>query len=526
MKKKTVLYSFIFFTLVILVIFITPQKIIRAAQQSYNKWMILTMIIDKIERFYVDDTSSDELFENAIHGILAGLDPHSVYLSAEEYSEWKKKFEGYQGLGISYNIIEDKLVVVSLIDDSPAAEAGMHLGDRIVEIAGRPIVHITNEEIQRILSGPIGTLIELKVQRDGEVEPLLFRIPLRQVQVESIPCAFLLNDSTGYIKILHFADSTPTELDMAFAKLNAQDMKRLILDLRNNSGGTLDAAIAVADRLLTGGKLIVFTKGRALHSSEQYMSTDENTLPMKPLIVLVNEATASDAEIVSGAVQDWDRGFVIGQKTFGKALVQTEYMFQDGSALLLTTARYYTPLGRMIQRDYFTDQGFGSPQSGKKNQSAASIKKYRTPKGRVVYGGGGITPDIIIPGDNEKVTDIFQKIYLSKEHYFYRYADQYVRDHLDSITKDVNVFVKSFEVSDDMLNEFRQELVDAGLELSLKELRDNRETFRFTIKREIAGRLWAEEGRCMAGMARDTQLAKSLQYFNQAKQLLTPAQKK
>jgi carboxyl-terminal processing protease len=520
MKKKTAFLGFTIFVTLVLFISI-PQRIIQAGQQAYNKWMILTMIIDKIERFYVDEKSSDELFENAIHGILAGLDPHSVYLSSSEYADWKKKFEGYQGLGISYRIIEDRLVVISLIDEGPAMEAGIRLGDRIVEVAGKRVSNMTSDEIQRILSGSIGSLVELKIERDDSTEPLVFRMPLRQVQVESIPCALMLNDSTGYIKIGHFTDSTPTELDLAFAKLNAMDMKQWILDLRNNSGGMLGAAIEVADRLLTSGKLIVFTKGRAIHSSEQYMSTDENTLPIKPLIVLVNEGTASDAEIVAGAVQDWDRGLIVGQKTYGKALVQTEYLFQDGSALLLTTARYYTPLGRLIQKDYFPNNGTENQMSDKgKNGTASTNKKFRTPRGRVVYGGGGISPDIAYQPEAEKLPETFQKIYLSKDQFFYKFADQFVREHPESIPQDLAQFARTFEVKDEMINEFRRQLLQGGIEMSIKEIHDIRDLIRFALKREIASRMWADEGRYMINVLRDDEVRQSVLYFNQAKRLV------
>ena len=500
--KKTV-FTIIFLILLFGVLYIGPQGLIGAVQNGYNKWMILTMIIDKIERFYVEEKNPEELFESAIHGILAGLDPHSVYLPPDRYSEWKKKYEGYHGIGLGYHIDEGKLVVVSLADNGPAAAAGIRIGDRIVEIDGKNLINLTTDQIRDLLTGPIDSYVSLLIQRENVGDMMSFRVPRQRIFVESIPCAFMFDDSTGYIKIALFNESTPDALDAVLRDLFHSGMRQLILDLRNNQGGALMAGIAVADRFLGSGKLIVFTKGRGAHSSEQYFATASKTSTAVPLIIMVNQATASDAEIVAGAIQDWDRGLIVGQRTFGKALVQTEYSFQDGSGLLLTTARYYTPLGRMIQRD---DQ---NSVSGKPKTS------YRTPKNRIVYGGGGIYPDIVQPQKDIKLTEDFEKLLLSREHVFFKYADNYVNSHPE-IGTDQKAFFDRFEIDSFILNDF---ISSMKLGLSQREIESNREHIAFVLKREIAGRLWGEKGRHRVNALADPQLHDSMKYFPQVKNL-------
>jgi carboxyl-terminal processing protease len=500
LSKKTVHFSLLLIFL-FGILYIGPQRLIGAAQNGYNKWMILTMIIDKIERFYVDEKNPEELFENAIHGILTGLDPHSVYLTPDRYAEWKKKYEGYRGIGLGYHVDDGKLVVVSLVDNGPAAAAGIRIGDKIAEIDGKRLADLASDQIRGLLTGPDGSSVSLLIQRRDVPDLFTLRVPRQRIFVDSIPSAFMYDTTTGYVKIALFNESTPDALDSVLEDLYRQGMQKLILDLRNNSGGALMAGIAVADRFLNSGKLIVFTKGRGTNSSEQYFATARKTRMVLPLIVLVNQATASDAEIVAGAIQDWDRGLIVGQRTFGKALVQTEYGFQDGSGLLLTTARYYTPLGRMIQRD---DQ---NPDKAKAS--------YSTPGNRIVYGGGGIYPDIVQPEKDVKLTEGFEKLLLSREHVFFKYADHFVTTHPE-IATDRKTFYSQFEIGPAVLNDF---INSANLGLSRSEIDRNREHIRFILKREIAGRLWGEKGRHRVNALADPQLRDCIKYFPQAENL-------
>ncbi len=502
------------------VFFIGPDKLIHAAQQTYNKWMILTMILEKVERFYVEEKSPDELIENGIRGILSGLDAHSVYLTPEEYTEWKTRFEGYHGIGLKYNTIDGSLVVTSLVNGGPSDVAGIEVGDRIIEIEGQNPQNLVLEEIQKLLAAQSKPTIKLVIKRNGDPTPLTFYVKRKQILEESIPCACILNDTSGYIKIARFTESTPTELDMAYAKLNGRGMKQLILDLRDNGGGAFKAGVAVADRFIGGGKLIVFTKGRAPHSTEQYMATGGKSLPEIPLIVLVNEGTASDAEIVAGAIQDWDRGLIVGSRTFGKASVQTEFPFQDGSALLLTTAQYYTPLGRSIQRDEMSTIQEKAHPIIQRFTEKKSEKKFKTPKGRIVFGGGGITPDITLKPASVKLSDAFKRIYFSKENYFFKYADRYVNSHQD-IPDQLNTFLTDFKVSSQMLSEFRQEILKGGTKLSVKELNESSQQIKLALKRAIAGRLWGEEAKYMVDAFADRNIRECVKFFRKAKMLIS-----
>ncbi len=520
--KTPVFHIFLVFCITIPgILFIGPERLIQAAQQTYNKWMILTMILEKVERFYVEEKSPDELIENGIRGILSGLDAHSVYLTPDEYSEWKTRFEGYHGIGLKYNTIDGCLVVTSLVNGGPSDMTGIEIGDRIIEIQGENPQNLALEEIKKLLAAQSNSTIKLVIKRNGDPAPLTFYVKRSQILEESIPCACMLDDTSGYIKIARFTESTPTELDMAFAKLNGRGMKQLILDLRDNGGGAFKAGVAVADRFIEGGKLIVFTKGRAPHSTEQYIATDSKSLPEIPMIILVNQGTASDAEIVAGAVQDWDRGLIVGNRTFGKASVQTEFPFQDGSALLLTTAQYYTPLGRLIQRDKMRDvQEKEHPIIQKFPEKDKSERKFKTPKGRIVFGGGGITPDASLKATFPKLSDAFKRVYFSKENYFFKYADQYVNSH-QNLPVQLDSFLVDFKVNSQILSEFRQEVLDGGTKLSVKELNENSQQIKLALKREIAGRLWGEEAKYMVDAFADPTIQESVKFFNKAKKLIS-----
>ena len=516
-SSKKVLIVALLVTTLLATWVVGPQNIIRAAQQVYNKWMILTLIVDKIERFYVDEKNPDELIQNAIEGILSGLDPHSVYLTAEEYARWKKNYQEYRGLGLKYNRIDNALVVVSLFEDGPAARSGICIGDKILKIEGKEAAELKDVEIQELLCRGDSAAVRLLVQQEDN-PPRVIDVPCEKITIESIPCSFMLDDSTGYIKIAHFVESTPTELDLAFAQLRSAGMTRLLLDLRDNGGGALQAGIDVADRFIDGGKLIAFTKGRSPAANAQYIATDKNTLPYVPLVLLVNGATASDAEIVAGAIQDWDRGIIVGQTTFGKALVQMEYLFQDGSALLLTTARYYTPLGRLIQRSYYASgQGEAETEAGENLG-----KKYVTPAGRVVYGAGGITPDFVLSGYETEFPDAFRHLYFHRKHFFFKFADQFVRTHelqWDNLT----AFAREFTVSDSLLYEFYKSVVKSGYRFSRADFRACKKQIRFALKKEIAGRLWGEEGRYVINVLSDAEVKKSVDYFGAARNLKADA---
>jgi len=465
-----------------------------AAQNVYNKWMILTMIIDKIERFYVDEKPGEELFDSAVQGVLQSLDPHSAYLSPSSVEQWRRKYEGYHGIGLKYRIHEGLPVVISLTENGPAALAGVRLGDVILAIDGVSLEQLKIEQIRELILGPVGSSIELNVRHARSSSSVTLRVQRQHIKVESVPCAFLLNDSTGYIRISHFSDSTPMELDLAYARLNGHGMQQLLVDLRDNMGGTLSAGVAVADRFLSEGKMIVYTQGRTRASTKQYMASKTPTMPPTPLVLLVNEATASDAEILAGALQDWDRALIVGRPTYGKGVVQTEFPFQDGSSLLLTTAKYYTPLGRSIQR---------SEPYPPSNHGAV----FRTPAGRSVYGGGGIYPDVLLqpPESGTMPLTVPPRNLLD---YCATLAGEQGLGEMG-----LDVFARNFKVTPDMIHAcFQNSAAPAGSA--------GRGRQALLLKMEIAEILWGTEGQFAVRACADPQVQKSVDFLAQARELL------
>lgn len=511
--KKSILVSIL---ALLLVVGLHPQQLWSSAQELYNKWMVLSMILDKIERFYVDERNPDDLLKNAIDGMLSGLDPHSVYISQDQYKSFCKNHESYFGVGLKYSIIGGQFVVTSVIENGPAAISGVRVGDRLIKIEGLPVQEIDASTLESYLSGMEDEYVTIEISRPNIPDPITFQLPKRNVFHESVPTALMMDEHTGYVKISNFTNSTPGEFDKACAELNQQGMSRLILDLRNNSGGAFDAGVAVADRFLSAGKMIVFTKGRTQRSSQQYIAAAVKTLPHMPLIVLVNEATASDAEIVAGAIQDWDRGLIVGRRTFGKALVQTEFPFQDGSVLLLTTARYYTPLGRLIQSDYYINH------SQSLRDEEHRYKKYKTPKGRILFGGGGIRPDIVLEDESKATPPALKKLYLSHEDVFFKFADAYAANlPLEKKPQELGDFLQTFQIAPAMLDSFFVLARTLNPQLKDEELRRYDDEIARSIKVEFAWRLWGEKGRYAAAAVSDAEIIKSLSYFGQASALLS-----
>jgi len=471
------------------------------------------MILEKIERFYVDEKHPDDLLKDAIDGMLFGLDPHSIYLTPDQYKDYSKKYNGYVGFGLKYCKMDSVLVISSLVENGPADVAGLRIGDRIHKIAGIKVADIKSGSIERFLSERQEKLVSMLIHRPGRQGRFSVDLLQRQIVDKSIPVYFMIRDGVGYIKISYFSDSTPKELDIAFAQLENAGMSRLVLDLRDNSGGTFNSGVAVADHFIPSGRMIVFTKGRAPQSSEQFVAT----LPAStvPLVVMVNEATASDAEIVSGAIQDWDRGLIVGRRTYGKALVQTEFAFQDESVLLLTTARYYTPLGRLIQKKYKESD---IRIVDKKEEKP---KKYRTPKGRIVYGGGGIQPDITLKEKNKYIPKGLRPLYTPNENIFFNFADNYVILHSENVVSfKMNSFLRNFEVSAALWQQFKQFVQQSAVTIPAATMESNAVYLKNELKAEIAGRLWGDKGRFAAIIANDFQVQASLNYFEQAAALL------
>ena len=385
----------------------------------------LNNLLHIIDDQYVDNVNIDSLVDKAIPQILSDLDPHSVYITAKDMQAANDELKGsFSGVGIEFNIREDTLHVQNVIKNAPAERAGLLAGDKVVSIDGKPFVGktVSNDEAMRRLKGPKDTKVRIGVLRYGHKKPLEFTVTRGDIPQKSITATYMLDDDTGYIRIKNFGERTYPDMLIALAKLSQEGCKNLVIDLRDNTGGFLQSAVQMANEFLPKNKLIVYTQGRK-SQRQDYVSDGKGSYQRMPLVVLINEGSASSSEIFAGAMQDNDRATVIGRRSFGKGLVQQQMGFTDGSLIRLTIARYYTPSGRCIQKPYTTgdaadyEQDIYSRYQHGEFFSQDSIKHtgpaYHTGIGRLVYGGGGIAPDIFVGEDTIGVTSYFKQAAMS-----------------------------------------------------------------------------------------------------------------
>ena len=385
----------------------------------------LNNLLHIIDDQYVDNVDIDSLVDKAIPQILAELDPHSVYINAKNVQAANDDLRGsFSGVGIEFNIRQDTIHVQNVIKNGPAERAGILAGDKIVAIDGKPFVGkvVTNEEAMHRLKGPKDTKVKIGIIRYGQSKVLNFTVTRGEIPQKSISAVYMLDATTGYIRIKSFGETTYTELLIALATLSQQGFSNLVIDLRDNTGGNLQSAVQMANEFLPKNKLIVYTQGRK-SPRQEYKSDGHGSYQKIPLVVLINEGSASASEIFAGAMQDNDRATIIGRRSFGKGLVQQQIAFSDGSMIRLTIARYYTPSGRCIQKPYVNgdnkdyEQDLIARYQHGEFFNQDSIKHtgpaYHTSIGRVVYGGGGITPDIFIPEDTLGMTSYFKQASIS-----------------------------------------------------------------------------------------------------------------
>ena len=381
---------------------------------QYGDWRKLNLILDQIDRNYVDTINVNDVTEAAITAALAKLDPHSVYMPPVELTEAETDLAGnFDGIGIQFNVPNDTAIVLEVIPGGPSEKVGLQKGDRILKVGEKDIagVRFPQDSMVRRMKGPAGTKVTVTVGRGNERIP--FEITRGKIPMHCVDAAFMINDTTGYIKLSKFYRTTFTEVTEASAKLVGEGMTRLIFDLRDNTGGYLDQALLLSDMFLRKGDEIVYMQG--LHrKKDNYKADGKGQLQDIGLTVLINESTASSSEIFAGAIQDNDRGVIIGRRSFGKGLVQEPIYFSDGSGVRLTVARFYTPSGRCIQKPYSEDYQYDiyKRYADGEMYDADSIKvdstaAYKTVAGRTVYGGGGIIPDIFVPVDTTRVTKFF-----------------------------------------------------------------------------------------------------------------------
>ena len=417
-----------------------------------------------VEDQYVDSVQIPDLVEKAMPQILKELDPHSTYISASEVEESMQDLRGsFSGIGVQFTIYKDTIRVVKVIKGGPSESAGLLAGDRIVAIDGESYVGdtIDNAGVMKRLKGVKHSELDLQVKRAGVKETLDFHLTRGDIPLKTIDAVYMVNPEVGYIRIKSFGDTTYPEFLAALAKLQTQGFEKLILDLRGNPGGYMESATQIANDFLPRNSLIVYTKGRK-SPRKDYVTDGRGTYPVMPLVVLVDETSASASEILAGAIQDNDRGIIVGRRSFGKGLVQVPIEFPDGSMLRLTIARYYTPSGRCVQKAYDKGQYDYDSDLLKRAEhgeyfSADSIHTsglaYKTRLGRTVYGGGGIIPDYFIPRDTAGITDYFRQVYFNGT--IYQYAYNFVDKNRDKIKNCTTVDeVKKFVAHKNLVEDF------------------------------------------------------------------------
>ncbi len=481
---------------------------------------------------YVEEVDTQKLTEAAIRGMLDELDPHSVYITAKEMQKVEEDFRGsFEGIGVEFDIINDTITVVTPIVGGPSEALGIQAGDKIVRINDTVSVKYTREMVPKKLRGPKGTVVKLHVKRAGEKDLIVFDVTRDKIPINSVDASFMIDGTdVGYVTINRFSATTYDELMNAVDRLRAEGMKRLLLDLRYNPGGFLDQAFKIADEIVPAGQKLVYTKGRRPEFDEDFWSTGGGLLENIPLVVMINGGSASASEIVSGAVQDLDRGLVVGETSFGKGLVQRQYQLGDGSAYRLTISRYYTPSGRLIQRPYDDKtkyyQGEGREEgdegdniSHTADDSTKKRPKYTTIGGRTVYGGGGITPDYIVKQD----TIGFLARKLRAKNVFWETADAVMkargREIRAAYGTDLQKFLRDFRITDGDIDIMRSFAKAKDVEWKDEEYRFDEEYLRLAVKALIGRAVFNNNGYTAVMLTADKQAKKAITLFPEAKKI-------
>lgn len=524
-KKLLLIAAITLFSLAAL--FSYSRQFLFSADNTFEQIRRFAEVFNVVRSYYVEEIDSPKLITGAIQGMLEELDPHSVYIEPKKLKEITEQFQGsYEGIGIEFIIQNKILTVVSPIAGSPSEALGLRPGDQIIKIEGKSAFGITDEEVQRKLKGPKGTKVTVTIRRPGIDEPFDITITRDQIPIYSVMAKFLIQDKIGYVYVGRFAQTTVDELERALRALEAQGMNGLILDLRGNSGGYLEQAYKMADKFISGNKTIVYTKGRIPGSSEEFTSTDSPNDRKYPLIILINKGSASASEIVAGAIQDCDRGIIVGETSFGKGLVQTQLSLNDGSALRITTARYYTPSGRLIQRSYEDGlwEYYTSGYDEADHPSEQNVKEkpiFFTQAGRKVYGGGGISPDVKIEAKN--ITKLTSELTLKR--LFFEFGSQYAARHPE-LKKDFTLFKDQFEIDEKLLAEFRSFITTKEILFKEKEFQDDLSYIKLILKSEIAQFLWDRERYYQIRISGDEQVQEALKHIDQAAKIAGLASQK
>jgi len=485
-----------------------PQQVVP--DQHADGLGTFSQILSVVQSRAAGKVESKDAIEGAIRGMMRTLDPHTNYLDADDYRHMVEEQQGsFSGLGIviSKPAHDKPLTVISPLEGTPAWNAGIRPGDVISQIEGTDTLDMSIDEALRRLKGPKGTKVSITITRPGDEEVLHFTLVRDDIPTNSIRYAFMLRPGIGYIRIDNFTRTTEREMEEEIQALYQQDMNRLVLDLRRNPGGLLDQAVRVSDHFLRKGQMIVYTQGRIRGSDQEFRASGMGNHPELPLIVLVDKFSASASEIVSGAIQDHDRGLIVGKPTWGKGLVQTVYPLSQGAALALTTARYYTPSGRLIQRDYDSLEDYLSYEDEGAPEATPASEIRRTDSGRTVYGGGGIHPDVLV--DLEPTSKFVDQ--LQRGQAFFHFSVEYNTRHKG--------LTRGFEVTPAILSEFQQFLDRRKIAWTPAEIEADEARLKTEIRQAISSTLWGLEEGYKVTIEIDRQVQRAIDLFPEARQL-------
>ncbi|MEJ5350109.1 MAG: S41 family peptidase [Melioribacteraceae bacterium] len=531
MKKNLLKYSPVVIITFLLGIYVGLQLNRYLTTRQNLQIKKLENVLRYTESFYIDTLKREKLVEDAIEGMFSNLDPHTIYISPQEQQASEEEFRGnFEGIGIEFQIIKDTVVVVSPITGGPSELMGIISGDRIIKINGKSCIGFTNEQVINSLRGKKGTKVEVTVYRPSTGKQINFNIVRDTINIYSVNASLIYNNDIGYISLNRFAETSTNEMINALKKLSSLGMKKLVLDLRNNPGGYLEQAVQIADLFIDDKKLIVYTKGRLEELNEEYRAEKEYPYEKIPLIILVNRGSASASEIVAGAIQDWDRGLIVGETTFGKGLVQRQIVLPDNSAVRITIAKYYTPSGRAIQRNYKDKKNYYE-ELYKRNESDSnnvyhnlemknSNEIYKTKNGRKVFAGNGITPDYIV----ENYKDSEFSIELRKNNIYYLFVRKFMDKNGESLRlkykNDLQKFVREFNFSEDDLRTFINFIKNQKIKFNYDDYLKDKEITKTRLKAFVARDIFKDEGWYSVMLQNDRQFQKAIQHFKEAEKFV------
>jgi carboxyl-terminal processing protease len=507
---------------------VVGRNALSAQDRVPEQYKVFTAALSAIEQNYVAEVESDRLVYGAISGMLQTLDPHSSFMDPRSYAQMRERQEGrYYGLGISIVVINGEITVATMFEGSPAYQKGLRRGDVIARIESEDAKGWTSDQAVRRLRGPRGTPVKIAIKRSGYADLIALEVVRDEIHIPTVPAAFMLDAQTAYLRLQDFGENTDQELGRALGDLTQKGMRRLVFDLRGNPGGALDQAIKVSNRFLPRGDLIVYTRGRVPNSDQDYRATENSDYLKLPMVVLVNRSSASASEIVAGALQDHDRALIVGETTFGKALVQSVYRVSQGAGAAVTTARYYTPSGRLIQRPW--DGTFDEYLTYTlREQDAARVYKAEdlklTDGGRKVYSGGGVEPDRRFDGPVDGFNPTRFGRTLEARQLFDTYAQRFTRRGdvriAPSVTTAPRELAPDFTVDAAMVEEFKDHVRAAKMKIDEEAWQKDLEFIKAKIRYEIDLDLFGVEASRRNLSSRDPQLQFALGLFPEAQRLL------